>query len=53
MVVQAQPGLLTERMTGIGKPGQPTWDRVFFMIMEVLFLAWLVLMPLDAVRHVW
>jgi protein-S-isoprenylcysteine O-methyltransferase Ste14 len=47
------PGLLTERMTGIGKPDQPTWDRVFFVVMELFFLAWLVLMPLDAVRFHW
>ena len=47
------PGLLTERMTGIGKPDQPAWDRVFFVVMEVFFLAWLVLMPLDAVRFRW
>ena len=46
-------GLLTERMTGIGKPDQPAWDRVFFVVMEVFFLAWLVLMPLDAVRFRW
>ncbi len=47
------PGLLAERMTGIGMPNQPTWDRVFFVIIEGLFLAWLVLMPLDAVRFHW
>ncbi len=47
------PGLLAERMTGIGKPNQPTWDRVFFVIIEMFFLAWLVLMPLDAVRFHW
>ena len=40
-------------MTGIGKPGQPIWDRVFFVVIEVFFLAWLVLMPLDAVRFHW
>jgi protein-S-isoprenylcysteine O-methyltransferase Ste14 len=46
-------GLLTERMTGIGKPGQETWDKVFYVVVNVLFLAWLVLMPLDAVRFHW
>ncbi len=44
------PGLLTERMTGIGKPDQKTWDKVFYVVANVLFLAWLVVMPLDAVR---
>jgi len=47
------PGLLTERMTGIGKPDQKTWDKVFFAFANVVFLAWLILMPLDAVRFHW
>lgn len=47
------PGLLTERMTGIGKADQKTWDKVFFALLNVVFLAWLVLMPLDAVRFQW
>ena len=47
------PGLLTERMTGIGKPDQKAWDKVFFAVANVLFLAWLVMMPLDAVRFHW
>src|SRR5712691_1086694 len=42
------PGLLTERMTGIGKPDQKTWDKVFFGVANPLFLAWLIVMPLDA-----
>ncbi len=52
-LLRHNPGLLTERMTGIGKPNQPYWDRVFFVVVERLFLAWLVLMPLDAVRFRW
>ncbi len=52
-LLRHNPGLLTERMTGIGKPNQPAWDRVFFVAMEVFFLAWLVLMALDAVRFRW
>lgn len=47
------PGLLTERMTGIGKADQKTWDKVFFGLLNVIFLAWLILMPLDAVRFHW
>jgi len=49
-LLRHNPGLLMERMTGIGKPNQPAWDRVFFPAMQVFFLAWLVLMALDAVR---
>src|SRR5512133_3481337 len=47
------PELLTERMTGIGKPDQKAWDKVFFAVANLLFLAWLVMMPLDAVRFHW
>ena len=52
-LLRHNPGLLQERMTGIGKPNQPLWDKVFFVAVEVFFLAWLVLMPLDAVRFHW
>ncbi len=52
-LLQHNPGLLTERMTGIGKPDQKNWDKVFFGVANVIFLAWLVLMPLDAVRFHW
>ncbi len=52
-LLRHNPGLLQERMTGIGKPNQPLWDKVFFAAVEVFFLAWLVLMPLDAVRFHW
>ncbi len=52
-LLRYNPGLLTERMTGIGKSDQKTWDKVFFVVAEMLFLAWLVLMPLDAVRFHW
>jgi len=53
-LLRHDPGLLKERMTGgLGKPGQPTWDKVFFVLLEVYFFAWLVLMSLDAVRFRW
>jgi protein-S-isoprenylcysteine O-methyltransferase Ste14 len=47
------PALLTERMTGVGKADQKTWDKVFFGLANGLFLIWLVAMPLDAVRFGW
>lgn len=47
------PGLLQERMTGFGKSGEPIWDKVFLVGLEVFLLAWLVLMGLDAVRFHW
>jgi protein-S-isoprenylcysteine O-methyltransferase Ste14 len=52
-LLRHNPGLLTERMTGIGKPDQKSWDKLFFVVANVLFLAWLVVMPLDAVRFHW
>jgi protein-S-isoprenylcysteine O-methyltransferase Ste14 len=52
-LLRHDPGLLKERMTDFGKPGEPTWDKVFFVLLQVFFLAWLVLMPLDAVRFHW
>ena len=52
-LLRHNPGLLIERMTGFGRPDQPVWDRVFFVTTQLCFLAWLVLMSLDAVRFRW
>jgi protein-S-isoprenylcysteine O-methyltransferase Ste14 len=52
-LLRHNPGLLTERMTGIGKRDQKAWDKVFYVLAAVSFLAWLVFMPLDAVRFHW
>ncbi|HYW89185.1 MAG TPA: isoprenylcysteine carboxylmethyltransferase family protein [Chloroflexota bacterium] len=52
-LLRYNPSLLTERMTGIGKSDQKTWDKVFFVLLNVLFITWLVVMPLDAVRFNW
>jgi protein-S-isoprenylcysteine O-methyltransferase Ste14 len=52
-LLKHNPGLLTERMTGIGKADQKRWDKVFFALAQVIFLTWLILMPLDAVRFGW
>jgi protein-S-isoprenylcysteine O-methyltransferase Ste14 len=46
------PDLLKERMT-MFKPDQKAWDKVGLALIFVVFLAWLVLMPLDAVRFHW
>ncbi len=35
------------------KPDQKAWDKVFLIAVDILFIAWLVLMPLDAVRFHW
>ena len=52
-LLRHDPELLEERMRGFGKSGEPTWDKVFFVVLQGFFLAWLVLMPLDAVRYHW
>ncbi len=48
-LLRHNPDLLKERMT-MGSPDQKAWDKVGFALMYVIFLAWLILMPLDAVR---
>jgi len=52
-LLRHDPELLQERMTGFGKPGEPTWDKVFLVGVQVFLLAWLVLMGLDAVHFRW
>lgn len=52
-LLQNNPGLLTERMTGIGKADQKTWDKFFYVVLNLCFFAWLIVMPLDVVRFGW
>ncbi len=52
-LLRHNPELLQERMTGFGKRDEPTWDKVCLVGLEVFFLAWYVLMGLDAVRFRW
>jgi protein-S-isoprenylcysteine O-methyltransferase Ste14 len=47
------PELLEERMSGIGKPGQKSWDKVFLALLLPVFFGWYVVMALDAVRFHW
>ena len=47
-LLRRNPGLLEERMRF--RRGQQTWDKIFLAAINVIFLAWLALMPLDAVR---
>lgn len=51
-LLRYNPGLLTERMT-VTSPDQKAWDKVFFVLLNIVFFAWLVLMPLDAMRFHW
>lgn len=52
-LMRHDPALLRERMTGIGSAGQGRWDKVFFAVAQLVFIGWLVLMGLDAVRFGW
>jgi protein-S-isoprenylcysteine O-methyltransferase Ste14 len=52
-LLRFNPELLAERLTGVGRPDQKTWDKVFLALAAVAFFAWLVLMALDAVRFRW
>src|SRR5215216_5673322 len=52
-LARKEPELLQERMSSLMQSGQPLWDKVFVVALMVLFVAWLILMPLDAVRFGW
>ena len=52
-LIRHNPGLLKERLDGLRAADRKTWDKVFLMCMNIFFSAWLVLMPLDAVRFHW
>lgn len=52
-LLKNNPELLIERMTGVGKSDQKRWDKVFYVLAATIFLAWLMLMALDAVRFHW
>jgi protein-S-isoprenylcysteine O-methyltransferase Ste14 len=52
LLLKYNPGLLAERIN-ISPPNQKAWDKVFVLVLNVLFFAWVILMPLDAVRFHW
>ncbi len=48
------PALLAERYRRPGKDsGEQTWDRYFIYAIGIFFMAWFVVMPLDARRFDW
>ena len=51
LLLKYNPGLLQERLSL--SPNQKAWDKVFLLLYELFLFAWLVLMPLDAVRFHW
>ena len=52
-VGREEPELLAERLSAPIQRGQPLWDKVFVAVVMLLFVVWLILMPLDAVRFGW
>jgi protein-S-isoprenylcysteine O-methyltransferase Ste14 len=47
------PALLAERYRKPGTGGQKGWDKIVVALLGAAFVAWLVLMPLDARRYHW
>lgn len=47
------PALLAERFRRPGSGGQGHWDRTWIYFMQLSFIAWIVIMPLDARRFGW
>jgi protein-S-isoprenylcysteine O-methyltransferase Ste14 len=47
------PALLKERFSPPLQPGQPLYDKVFYFLFVPVFLLWLPVMGLDAVRLAW
>lgn len=52
-LLKANPELLHERLTGLGKPGRKDWDKRIMAVLIPLYVVWVVVMPLDAVRFHW
>ena len=52
LLLKYNPGLLAERIN-ISPPNQKAWDKVFVLLLNVFFFAWVILMPFDAVRFHW
>lgn len=44
------PGLLAARLSSPLQQGQPIWDKLFLLIFILIWLGWLALMGLDAMR---
>ncbi len=49
----ADPALLEERMKPPVQADQKPWDRIFFLVVGVIFLLWIVVQGLDARRFGW
>ena len=52
LLLNHNPGLLEERLS-VTQSNQKTWDKIFIILYQLLLFAWLVFMPLDAVKYHW
>jgi protein-S-isoprenylcysteine O-methyltransferase Ste14 len=53
MLARRDPALLAERMKSPLQKGQPLWDKIFLLTLQLTWCAWVILMALDAVRFGW
>ncbi len=53
MLARDDPQLLEQRLALPVQRGQKTWDKILMSTFAVLFIAWLPLMAIDAVRFHW
>ena len=53
MLARHDPALLEERMKPMIQRGQPLWDKWILLGIAIVFVGWLILMGLDAVRYRW
>jgi protein-S-isoprenylcysteine O-methyltransferase Ste14 len=52
LLLEHNPSLLEERLS-FSQPNQKTWDKMFIVLYQSFLFAWLVFMPLDAVKYHW
>ena len=50
-LMRFDPELLEERMSGVGKSDQKTWDKVLLAFVGIAFFAWLTVMGVDRRFH--
>jgi protein-S-isoprenylcysteine O-methyltransferase Ste14 len=53
MLAEHDPDLLKERLALPLQSGQKGWDKILMVALLVLFIAWMPLMGLDAIRYQW
>jgi protein-S-isoprenylcysteine O-methyltransferase Ste14 len=53
LLVRQDQALLAERMKGTNQPGQPLWDKLFLIGLQIVWYGWLILIGADAVRFRW